>query len=194
MPNVYKQLRETMQKHQIPQETIEQIYRDAETGAENSYLTVIAKMDALLTREQCLALMERQGCCKCGKRDTDCRAFAKENADKPLAEKLALMAGIEHMMAPRLNSDGTFTITMSGHQNGVHTGKTTCSCGAIKKIKQPFSISPTYCGCCAGHFLYHYQNALKVKLRLKAINSSPLNTNGKKPCSFTFEIVGENMP
>jgi hypothetical protein len=29
---------------------------------------------------------------------------------------------------------------------------------------------------------------MKVKLRLKAINSSPLNTNGEEPCSFTFEV------
>ena len=146
-------------------------------------------MDELLTEEQCLAIMEREGCSKGGQRDKDCKAFGKEHRDKPLAEKLALMLNIENMMEPHLNEDGSFTITMSGHQNGVHTGVTTCSCGAIKKLKQPFSVSQTYCGCCAGHFLYHYQNALSVKLRLKTINSSPLNTNGALPCSFTFEVV-----
>ena len=146
-------------------------------------------MDKLLTKEQCLAVIEREGCCKGGKRDKDCKAFGKENAKKPLAEKLALMSSVEYMMAPRLNSDGSFTVTMQGHQNGVHTGKTTCSCGAIKKLKQPFSVSPTYCGCCAGHFMYHYQNALGVKLRLKEIVSSPLNTNCDMPCSFTYEII-----
>lgn len=92
------------------------------------------------------------------------------------------------MMSPQLNEDGTFTITMSGYQNGVHTGKTTCSCGLIKKLKQPFSVSPTYCGCCAGHFRYHYQNMLGVAVKLKDVISSPLNTNGEKPCRFLFEI------
>jgi hypothetical protein len=58
----------------------------------------------------------------------------------------------------------------------------------IKKLKQPFSISPTYCGCCAGHFRYHYQNMLGVAVKLKDIISSPLNTNGDKPCRFLFEI------
>lgn len=135
--------------------------------------------------------MEKQGCCKYGKRDKDCKAFAKEHEGKSLVEKLALMFEVEYMMTPKLNSDGSFTITMSGHQNGVHTGKTTCSCGMIKKLKQPFSVSSTFCGCCAGHFLYHYQNALSVKLRLKEIVSSPLNSNGENPCSFTFEIVGK---
>jgi len=149
----------------------------------------IALMDKLLTKEQCLAIMEEQGCCKSGKRDKDCKTFGREHAKKPLAEKLALLSGVEYMMAPRLNDNGTITIEWGGHQNGVHTGKTTCSCGMIKKLKQPFTVSPTYCGCCAGHFLYHYQNALGVKLRLKEIVSSPLNTNGDKPCSFTYEIV-----
>jgi hypothetical protein len=92
------------------------------------------------------------------------------------------------MMSPQLNDDGTFTITMSGYQNGVHTGKTTCSCGLVKKLKQPFSVSSTYCGCCAGHFRYHYQNMLGVAVRLKDVISSPLNTNGEKPCRFLFEI------
>ncbi len=149
----------------------------------------IGLMDRLLTKEQCLAVMEQQGCCKGGQRDRDCRAFGKEHAGKPLAEKIALLSGVEYMMAPRLNEDGTLTVEWGGYQNGVHTGKTTCSCGAIKKLRQPFSVSPTYCGCCAGHFLYHYQNALGIRLRLKEIVSSPLNTNGEKPCSFTFEIV-----
>ncbi|MDF2941621.1 MAG: hypothetical protein K0S01_479 [Herbinix sp.] len=27
------------------------------------------------------------------------------------------------------------------------------------------------------------------KLKLKEINSSPLNTNGEKPCKFTFEVL-----
>lgn len=93
------------------------------------------------------------------------------------------------MMSPRLNDDGTVTITFGDFGNGVHTGKNTCSCASIKKLKQPFSISPTYCGCCAGHFKYHYENALGVKLKLKEIVSSPLNTNGGKPCCFTIEVL-----
>ena len=149
----------------------------------------VVQMDRLLSPEQCLAVMQEQGCCKGGKRDKDCKAFGKANKDKSIEEKLALMFTIEYMMSPQLNDDGSFTIMMSGHQNGIHVGKTTCSCGTIKKLKQPFSVSKTYCGCCAGHFLYHYQNALGVKLRLKDIVSSPLNTNGEKPCSFIFEII-----
>lgn len=191
MPNL-KKMKETMLSLGIPPEIMAQMDLDANQTGNGPYpaLAVIDKMDELLPIGQRLAVMEREGCCKGGKRDKDCKAFGKENADKPLPEKLKLLFTVENMMNPRLNDDGTFTITMSGYQNGVHKGKTTCSCGAIKKLKEPFSVSSTYCGCCAGHFMYHYQNALKAKLRLKEINSSPLDTGGEKPCSFTFEILG----
>ena len=190
MPNI-KRMGETMMKLKIATEIMDQMDFDAGTKGNNPFpsIAVIDKMDELLTDEQKLAVMEVEGCCKGGTRDAACKAFAKEHKDKPLNEKLALMFTLENMMNPRLNADGSFTITMFGYQNGVHTGKTTCSCGAIKKLKQPFSVSKTYCGCCAGHFLYHYQNALGVKLRLKEVNSSPLDTNGEQPCSFTFEVV-----
>ena len=192
MPNL-KKMKETMIKTGIAPDVIAQMDLDAEQRGNNpqAVIAVIDKMDELLTKEQRLAVMQEQGCCKGGKRDKDCKAFGKEHKDKSLTEKLALMSTVEYMMSPRINDDGTFTITMEGQatNNHVHQGKTTCSCGAIKKLKQPFNVSPTYCGCCAGHFLYHYQNALGVKLSLKEINSSPLNTNGEKPCSFTFEII-----
>jgi hypothetical protein len=176
-------MKSTMQKLKIPPEIISQIPFDVEKDDGNDphiIIPVIDKMDELLTKEQILAVMEQQGCCKSGKRDKDCKAFAKEHADKTLAEKVALLPTIQYMMAPQLNDDGTLTVTW---------GEGNCSCGAIKKLKQPFNVSDTYCGCCAGHFLYHYQNALGVKLKLKEIVSSPLNTNGKKPCSLTFEIL-----
>ena len=181
---------QTMKDKGIPDEIIAQFdIPDLKGNLPEPRIAFIEQMDKLLTKEQCLSIMENQGCCKTGKRDKDCKAFGKEHKDKPLAEKLTLLFTVENMMSPVLNGDGTFTISWGGYQNGIHTGKTTCSCGTIKKLKQPFSVSSTYCGCCAGHFLYHYQNALRVKLRLKEIVSSPLNTNGDKPCSFTFEII-----
>lgn len=188
MPTL-KKIRDTMKKQKISDEIMVQMDFEADCNNTQNITTLIDKMDELLTREQCLSVMEKQGCCKGGQRDKDCKAFGKEHADKTLSEKLVLMSDIQYMMSPRQNDDGTFTITMCGYQNGVHAGKTTCSCSSIKKLKQPFSISPTYCGCCAGHFLYHYQNALGVKLKLKEINSSPLNTDGEMPCEFTFEVV-----
>jgi hypothetical protein len=190
MPSL-KKIKESMTNLKIAPEIMAQMNFDANTAGNNPLpiIDIIDKMDELLTKEQRYAVMELQGCCKNGQRDKDCKAFAKEHADRPIAEKLKLLANVQNMMAPQLNDDGTITVTWGGYQNGVHKGATTCSCGTIKKLKQPFSVSSTYCGCCAGHFLYHYQNALGIKLRLKDIVSSPLNSNGEKPCSFIFEII-----
>ena len=177
MPSM-KKIRESMQKQEIPDEIMEQFdFTEAKGNNLEPILSLIDKMDLLLTKEQCLAI----------KRDKDCKAFAKEHAGKSLEEKLRLISEVEYMMKPQYH-DGTFIITMEGYQNGVHNGKTTCSCSMIKKLKQPFSVSPTYCGCCAGHFRYHYQNMLGVAVKLKEVVSSPLNTNGEKPCQFLFEI------
>jgi hypothetical protein len=193
MPSV-KNIQESMIKQAIPEEIIKQFdFTEVKGNHPEPVLTLIEKMDELLTKEQCLTIMAEQGCCKSGKRDKDCKAFAKEHAKKTIEEKLKLIGSVENMMLPQVNDDGTFTITMSGYQNGVHTGKTTCSCGLIKKLKQPFSVSPTYCGCCAGHFRYHYQNMLGVAIKLKDIVSSPLNTNGEEPCKFVFEIEQKPM-
>ena len=188
MPTL-KKIRDTMKKLKVSDEIMAQFDFDADSNKPENLVAMIDKMDQLLTEEQCFAIMEQQGCCKSGQRDKDCKAFAVEHVGRSLLEKLALLSRVQYMMSPRLNPDGLITVTFGGYQNGVHTGNTTCSCGSIKKLKQPFSLSPTYCGCCAGHFLYHYQNALGVKLKLVEINSSPLNTNGEKPCSFTFEVI-----
>ena len=128
MPNI-KRMGRTMSKMKISPDIMAQMDFDADDRGNNVLprIAVIDKMDELLTNEQKLAVLEYEGCCKGGKRDADCKAFGKEHKDKPLAEKLALMFTVEYMMNPRLNDDDSFTITMSGHQNGVHTGKTTCS-------------------------------------------------------------------
>jgi hypothetical protein len=187
MPNLEK-IEKTMIREGISPDIIKKIKIDHPVNNDTqNVIAVIDRMDKLLSNEQKLAVMEKQGCCKCGQRDRNCKAFGKEHKDKSLAEKIKLLSGTQYMMAPHLNSDGTISVSYGGHQNKVHTGKTTCSCGQIKKLKQPFSVTTTFCGCCAGHFLYHYQNALGVKLKLKEIVSSPLNTNGEKHCEFKFE-------
>lgn len=192
MPTL-KKIRDTMLKQKIDPAVMAQMDFDADCNDPINIKALIDKMDSLLTREQCLAVMEKQGCCKSGSRDKDCKEFAKKNADKPLAEKVRLLSTVQYMMVPVLGDDNTITVTYGGYQNGVHTGKTTCSCGSIKKLTNPYTVSQTYCGCCAGHFLYHYQNALGVKLKLKEIKSSPLSSHGEQPCSFVFEVLDKDV-
>jgi hypothetical protein len=66
-------------------------------------------------------------------------------------------------------------------------GKFKCACPNFNKLKDIPTVSSTYCLCCAGHFRYHYQNMLGVKLKTKEIVSSPLDSDGNNPCAFIFE-------
>lgn len=185
MPDL-KKIKRALLNDGISEEIVSRI--DWTDPGGNQPLPVIAaiqRMEALLSREQCLSAMEKQGCCKNGKRDKDCKLFFKHNQDKPLDEKVALLSAVENMGQPRINADGTITTGIFWLQDGAYH----CACPMIKKLKNPVCVTSTYCGCCAGHFLYHYQNALGVKLKLKEIVSSPISTNGIKPCEFTFECV-----
>ena len=58
-----------------------------------------------------------------------------------------------------------------------------------KEQGKSLNVSKTFCGCCAGHVRNTYQYALGVKLQLKKIVSSPINSDGKKRCEFLFEII-----
>ena len=184
-------LKENIEKMKIAPEIMAQMNFDPTVSGDyfGTVIAVLNKMDKLLTKEQRLALMEQEGCCKGGEYDEADIAFAKKYADKTLTEKTKL-ARTEFDVFPILNDDGTISGILYGHQNGVHTGKTTCSCNnIIRNVKDLSTITTTYCGCCAGNMLYHFQNALGVKLRLKDIVSSPLNTNGEKMCKFMYEVI-----
>lgn len=181
-----KTIRQTMQSQGYPQETIDTIIPfDPSTEDPKDIVHVIDQMDKHLTCEQCLAIMQHEGCCKSGKRLKDCKAYAKSVADKPLEEKLAGIATIENMGRPVLNADGTITTGIFWHDGTAYR----CACPTVKKLKGKTLVSRTYCGCCAGHFLFHYQNILGVPLTLQSIDSSPLDTGGEKPCTFTFAFA-----
>ena len=55
-------------------------------------------------------------------------------------------------------------------------------------VSGPMPLS--YCLCCAGHFRFHYEKALGVKLRVKQVVSSNINSGAKEPCVFLFQIMG----
>lgn len=185
MPNI-KTLVKSMRERNISEDKINQIVCvDKDTCTPEEIVSVIEKMDLYLTPEECLSIMEQEGCCKSGKRDKDCKKCAKEIKDKTLSEKLQEISTIQYMGSPRLNEDGTITTGIYWSDNESYH----CACPTVKKLKGKATISPTYCGCCAGHFMYHYQNILGVKLKLKKIVSSPLNSNGKMPCEFIYEII-----
>ena len=64
MPGM-KKIKETMLKQAIPEKIMEQFdFTEAKGYHPEPVLALIEKMDELLTKEQCLAIMEEQGCCK----------------------------------------------------------------------------------------------------------------------------------
>ena len=186
-----KGMLKTMKKIGTSQDLLSQFtcIAQVDNGAETE-LEFVEKMDELLTDEQCFSIWECNGGCKGMKHDAARKAFALENADKPLAEKLKLyMQAFNTIDKLCLNNDSTITVTFAHNNNGIHTGNYTCNCPTIKSLKQPFTVSPTFCGCAAGGRLYAYQLALGIKLKLNSIDSSVLGSNGERPCSFTYEIV-----
>ena len=187
MPNAMK-IKRTMSEKGIPEEIIAQFnFPDPKGNRPEPLIEFVNQMDELLSPEQCLSIMEQQGCCKTGKSDAANRAFWREHADKTLEEKVKLLAetDIPYKVPCRLNHDGTLSVFWSAGQEGSYQ----CVCSAIKKLRRPGNISRTYCGCCGGHVRHHLQNAFGVGLRLKEVVSSPISSDGEKRCEFLFEVL-----
>ncbi len=143
-------------------------------------------LDASLTFEQKRDLMDQNGCCKSGAREKASKAFFREHKDLTLSEKLPLIAAVPNMGRPVLNEGGTITIHAVTYRVGE---KFACACPNYNRLKRDYPVSRTYCLCCAGHFRYHYEIMLGVKLILRSVDSSPLDTDGEKPCVMTFAVV-----
>jgi hypothetical protein len=182
-------IKQTMLEQGIPAETIAQFVDLPPNGnfQAESILPLIEQMDELLTEEQRLAIMERQGCCKTGKADVEWKAFGRTHKDKPLVEKVRLIceANLPYIPPGRLNEDGALSVFWGAGKDGDYR----CVCRAIKKLSPPMKVSTTYCACCGGHVRYHYQNALNVTLRLKEVVSSAASSGGEKRCEFLFDVL-----
>ncbi len=188
--NSVERIRQAMVKRGIPEEMIAR-FSFPESPAAADVISLIERMDLLLSPRERMAVMEEQGCCKTGKPHKAHRDFGKKYADKPLAEKISLLSELEtpHNPPCRLNPDGTLSVYWAfPSENGLAC---VCSCSMIKELKAHPERTPslTFCGCCAGHSRHHLQNSLGVKLRLKEIVSSALNSGGARQCEFLFDIL-----
>jgi len=186
MPNLLKQIPETMRALGIPEEVVAKFDSPEKGGAED-VMALIDRMDELLTEEQRLAVMQEQGCCKTGNPAAPHRAFGLEHKGKTLAEKVELLnkADILHKAPSRLNDDGTLSVFWGADD----LKKKSCPCGFIRKLPETYMVSKTFCGCCGGHIRGNYQKSLGVKLRLKEIVSSSSSSNGQKRCEFLYEVM-----
>jgi len=189
MPDIEK-IHKSLQEHKISESFINQIMdgkkeKYSKKNEKASFITlIINRIDNLFDSETCKQIIDWCACCKGGSREKDIKKFVKENKEKSLAEKIEGLSKVQNMGNPKLNEDGTISTGIFwGDENGY---KCPCPCFNGVELKEPVSI--TYCYCCAGHFRYHYQNALGLKLKTKEVVSSVLNSLGKKPCQFVYEI------
>jgi len=186
MPNLLKQIPETMRKQGIAEETIA-MFNVPETGGSEAVMELITQMDNLLTKEQRLAIMQEQGCCKTGKPAAPHRAFGIEHKGKTLAEKVELLnkSDILHKAPCHLNGDGTLSVYWGADD----LKNKSCPCGFTRKLPENYDVPKTFCGCCGGHIRSNYQKSLGVKLWLKEVVSSSSSSGGKKRCEFLYEVV-----
>lgn len=160
---------------------------DPYQDAANFHAAAMRECEALLSFDTLSAVMYDRACCKRGFRLDNARELAREHGGKPLTEKLALLGGLKYMGSPKLNADGDIETVAVGAPG---QPAMTCPCWQLMgRTPEGGPMPLSYCLCCAGHFRCHYQRALGLKLRVKHVLSSILNSGGELPCVFVFEIV-----
>lgn len=130
-------------------------------------------------------LMEWNACCKSGAREKASKQFARENSALSLEEKLEKIGTVPYMGRPVLESDGTLVLHAVTWLDGATYR---CACSQFNGLKLTQPIGKSYCLCCAGHFKYHYEIMLGVKLQTLEVVSSPLESLGQKPCVIRYAI------
>ena len=193
MPSLGK-FQESLKKFNVDEKIISQINEgfgtiDSKTPKKERALyfkRAVDIMDESIEPEKLQEIFEWNACCKGGTREKASKSFAKKNADLSLEEKLKLIKDVPYMGRPVVNEDGTITIHAVHYSDG---DKFLCACSNFNGVKKDYSVSRKYCFCCAGHFKYHYEIMLGVKLKTLEVVSSPLDSAGKNPCIMRYAIL-----
>ena len=167
-----------------------QTANDEKQDNANFCAAVMAKCEELLDLDTIKEMMCHRACCKSGFRLSNARRIAQEHGEKSLADKLVLLGEEKYMGHPSLTESGdiyTGTCAGSGAPDDLR-----CSCWRFGgRFSSGGSMPLSYCLCCGGHFVFHYQKALGLKLRVKEVVTSVF---GDPPqyCSFLLEIVNSD--
>jgi hypothetical protein len=156
---------------------------DPKQDTANFMAAALPKCEELLGFDKLAEVMFHRACCKSGFRLKNAEKLNREHGGKPLDEKLELLGRLKYMGCPRLNADGDIETVGVGRMDR-------CPCWQLGGNAPAGGSMPlSYCLCCAGHFRFHYEKALGLKLRVKRVVSSILHSGGKEPCVFVYEIV-----
>ena len=149
----------------------------------------IEVMNERLPKERVQEIIEANACCKSGARLKASQEFAKGHKDDTVEERLRLISERPYLNMGRaaLDADGTILVHAVTY---VFEDRFACACPTVSRVKRDYAIPREYCYCCGGHFKFHYEIMLGVKLELCEIVSSPHDTDGREPCVFRFRIVG----
>lgn len=190
MPAVEK-FKQALSECHVDEDAVAQIMAGYENISDKSkkekraafFAQAVMKMDELLEAETCHQIRDSCACSKGGWRLKAVQKLAKDYEGRTLAEKIEALGQITYMGNPVLNDDGTITAGI-GDENGFP-----CPCPVFEGIELQEPVSKTYCFCCAGHFRFHYQIALGKNLVTKSVESSALESLGKKPCRFVYAVM-----
>lgn len=185
-------LKRVLRDCNIPADTINRINGDFDDITDKSpkkektkyLLHAVNVMDAELDENTRRKVMEACACTIGSSVEKKTEQFAKKTQNLPIEEKVRLLNQMKHLGNPVLQSDGTILINSGILDKGVYR----CPCPQIRGAEITAPITFTYCMCCGGHYKYQYEKALRVKLDMKQI-SSPLESEGKKPCTFVLKII-----
>lgn len=196
MPSPEK-FRETLAEFAVDEATVQKINEGFENVVsktnkkiKSAYMKqALEVMNGRLPEKRVQEIIEANACCKSGARLKASKEFARINADKPIEEKLKLISSRPYLNMGRAELDGNGELII--HAVSFNSGERfECVCPTISKVKRDYSIPREYCYCCGGHFKFHYEIMLGVKLELCEIVSSPHDTEGREPCVFRYRIVG----
>ena len=148
-------------------------------------------LDVMITRlppERVQEILEANACCKSGARLKNSRQFAETHKALSTEDRLKLISQSPYMNmgSAELDPDGLLLV----HAVSNYTGERfECAGPTVSRVKRDYAIPREYCYCCGGHFKFHYEIMLDVKLELIAIVSSPHDTEGREPCVFRYRIL-----
>lgn len=195
MPSPEK-FRQTLHDFKVSDDVIEKMYSGFETVVSKTpkkqkavfFSQALSVMNENLPEEQVRAILEANACCKSGARERRSKEFARINKDLSIEERLNLISQRPYMNMGRAELDEQGFLILHGvsYQPGE---RFECACPTVSRIKREQDIPREYCYCCGGHFKYHYEIMLGVKLEIVEILSSPHDTQGTEPCVFKYRII-----
>ncbi len=153
---------------------------------------ITVRMERLLDPETTHAILDS---CACGTGRGELNAL-KEIEGDTLQEKIGRIARLPDFHADwdvSLSPDNTLRAGWAIQGNDAYA----CVCSAavnrtakVSDLTHSGRAMPLiYCFCCAGHCRRHLEELLRIRLKTRAVVSSPLSSSGEKPCAFVFEIV-----